>query len=510
MASNRTKNVIKNSAASLIYKIVHMFVQFVMRTAFIYFLGNEYTGISGLFTDILQVLSVMELGLDSSMVYALYKPLVHKDEKRISALLLFYKKAFFVIGIMVLVGGAALLPFLDNIVHDVPNISENIKGIFLIYVMTSAFSYLLIYRVVLLRADQQSRIISNWNSLVDLAECLIEVVLVALLRNFYAYLGVRFIAAIMRNVLLSIITVRRYPNFFNNSLERLPKEEKKTLFRDLSCITIYNLSGVVINSTDSIFISVFAGTVQVAVIGNFTLIINSVSTAIGQVVNASKASIGNLAATSSKDKQEKIFNRMNFALFWIACVVCTCFISLLNLFVGSIWFEESYKIAESIIAVMVINFFIAIMVLPVESFRTANGIFAQGWYRPAIMAILNILLDIYMGSRWGIMGIFLATSISRVLTQVWFDPYLVYKLVFKKSVKDYYIKYVIYVLVTVLSCITAAILCHAVHVTNRFIDFAGRMLIAGIIPNIYICIFFHGTEEFTYYRKILRKLWRVM
>ena len=89
MADSRTSNVIKNSGASLLNRLVHTLIQFGMRTVFIYFLGNEYTGISGLFTDILQVLSLMELGLDTSMVYALFGPVARQDKKRICALMTF-------------------------------------------------------------------------------------------------------------------------------------------------------------------------------------------------------------------------------------------------------------------------------------------------------------------------------------------------------------------------------------------------------------------------------------
>lgn len=489
MPNNRKENVIKNSIASLFYKGVHMIVQFVIRTVFIHVLGNEYTGVSSLFTDILQVLSVMELGLDSSMVYALYKPLAQKDAKKVSGLLLFYRKAFMVIGFIVLAAGLILMPFLKYIVNDIPDISENISGIFLMYVLTSACSYFLIYRTVLLRADQQSRIISNCSSAVDLAECVVEVVLIVAFKKFYAYLAVHFIATILRNYVLNIIAVRRYPAYFDRSVGELSVHEKRKLYRDLACLTIYNISGVAINSTDSIFISAFVGTAEVAIIGNYTLIINSLQSVVGQVVNASKASIGNLAATSDKNKQESVFDKMNFISFWVVCLISTCLMTLVNQFVGDIWFDTSYKIPETIIIVLILNFYIAIMVFPVESFRTANGLFVQGWYRPAIMTALNIVLDIYMGQRWGIIGIFFATSVSRLLTQVWFDPYLIYKFVFKKSPGQYYIKYASYFFITALSCFTSVLVCHQIPIVNRFINFGCKMAVSIFISNLYMSLF---------------------
>lgn len=214
MEGSRTTNAIKNSLASLVLKVVGIFVQFAIRTAFIYLLGNEYTGISGLFTDILNVLSLMEMGMDTSMVYALYKPLAENDEKKIAGLMNFYKIAFRIIGIVVLAAGMLCIPFLHYIVRDVPNIKEDIHLIFGMYVLTSASSYFFIYKSVLLRADQKSSIISKWSAIVQIIECFVEIVLLVLYRQFFAYLIIHFLATVVKNFILSHIATRMYPQYF--------------------------------------------------------------------------------------------------------------------------------------------------------------------------------------------------------------------------------------------------------------------------------------------------------
>ena len=507
MASNsRTVNVVKNTSATLVDKVMQIVVQFVLRTAFIHILGNEYTGLSGLFTDILHVLSLMEMGLDSSMIFSLYKPISQKDTKRIRQLLQFYKTAFTIIGFAVMAAGVACVPFLPHIVRNVPNIKEDIRGIFLMYVATSACSYFLIYRAVLLRADQQSRVISKWNVIVNTVECVVEVVLLLIFRKYYAYLIVHFIAVVGRNVIISYITTRKYPQYFNHREEPLPSGEKRRLFRDLACLTMYDVSNVAINSTDSVFISAFVGTVEVAIIGNFTMIITGVRSMVNQCVNAVKPSIGNLAATSSNEKQEQVFRTLNFLTFWIACICCTCLFALLNPFVGTIWLNQSYMISTGIIAVMVANFFIAVMVFPVEGFRTANGLFVQGWMRPLIMAILNIILDFFWGRRWGIMGIFLATTVSRLLTQVWFDPWLIFTRVFKTSVLGYYVKYLLYALVTAACCGLSYYLCGMIHIGNAIVSFIVNAAIAFGLSNLVVLALFSRSTEFHYLKDAVGQL----
>lgn len=501
MAESRTSNVIKNSGASLLYKFVHIVLTFALRTVFVKLLGNEYTGVSTLFTDILQVLSLMELGLDTSMVYALYGPVARNEHSKVAALLKFYKKAFTVIGIIILALGIGCIPFLNYIVKDVPNIKEDIRIIFLMYILTSASSYFVIYKTIVLRANQKSRIISKVHVIVDILESLTTVVLVVIFREFFLYLVVHLVATWAKNIYLSRLSVKIYPESFAASDAELTAAERKKLIRDIACLTVYTLSGVVINSTDSIFISAFVGTVEVALIGNFTLLINSIRTAMEQINNSLKASVGNLAALSSREEQETVFNRINFICFWGTSLTASCLYVLLRPFVTDIWLGKSYDVSQIILAVLIINYFIAVMVYPVESFRTANGLFVQGWYRPAIMAVLNIVLDYFMGRTWGIAGIFLATTISRLLTQVWFDPYLVYKYVFKKKPWRYYGTYVLYLAVAAAACFSADFIAQQIIIPYRYVSFILKGIVAVVVPNLIIIILFRKTKEYTFLKQ---------
>lgn len=499
METSRTINVIKNSFASLVLKLVGILSQFALRTAFIYLLGNEYTGVSGLFTDILSVLSLMEMGLDVSMVYALYKPLAENDHSKISALMNFYKKAYRVIGVGVLLVGIVCVPFLDYIVKGSASIKESLAGIFMMYVVTTAVSYLCVYRTILLKADQKSRIISKWTAAIQLVEIVVEVGLLLLLKEFYAYLIVHLLATIVINITLSIIATIQYPEYFSDKTARLGKGETKALFMDLMYLTAYNLSGVVINSTDSIFISAFVGAAEVAIIGNYSLIVNSIRTCVTQIVAATKPSIGNLAATSSNEKQKDIFDKMDFIAFYVCCICCTCLFCLLTPFIKNIWFGPAYEVPMPIVAILCVNFYIAVMVLPVESFRTANGLFKQGWGRPIIMAVMNIVLNFLLGAKWGIMGIFLATTISRVFTQVWFDAYLVYKYVFSRKPFIYLATFVIRFVITVFICWITTVVCAHIPVFHvGIIDFVLRALIVVVLSNVMLLVLYHRNRNLKY------------
>lgn len=498
MKQSRTENVVKNSGASLLYKLVQIVIRFVIRTVFIHYLGNEYTGISSLFTDILTVLSLMEMGLDSSMIYSLYKPLVENDKNSIAALMNFYRAAFTYIGIAVFVAGILCMPFLQYIVRDVPNIREDIRLIFLMYVLTSSSSYFFIYKTVLIRADQKSRIISITTMVVQIIECVIEVVLLVLFKQLFAYLIVHFISSIVRNIILSNTAEKMYPEYLRDRETKMSRSEKLPLYKNIGALCVYNLAAVVLSSTDSIFVSSFVGTAEVAVIGNFTLITNNVKSSIKLIVDVTRPSVGNLVASTSIEKQYAMFKNVHFLNFWIGCFSSVCLFSLLNPFIGEIWFNSSYKVDIWIVAFLVLNFYFSVMSFVVGTFRSTNGLFVQGWIRPAVMALMNIVLDYFMGKRWGIVGIYIATSLSLVCTQVWFDPYIVYRYVFKKKPTEYYILYAGQLCLLVLCCGLTFWLGSLLPITNIYVGFIIKILLAILVPNTIILILFHKTDEFSY------------
>lgn len=87
MQFNRTKNASRNIAFGLLQQVYQLIVPFAMRTAMIYWLGVEYLGLDGLFTFILSVINLAELGVGSAMVYSMYKPVSEDDCTAICALM---------------------------------------------------------------------------------------------------------------------------------------------------------------------------------------------------------------------------------------------------------------------------------------------------------------------------------------------------------------------------------------------------------------------------------------
>ena len=116
--NSRTKNAALNISSNVLVLIIKTVFVFITRTTFIYCLGKESLGLNGLFTNILSMLSLAELGIGQAINFSLYKPLSEKNNNNISKLMSFYRKIYRVIGIIVLTFGIILIPFLQYFKKD--------------------------------------------------------------------------------------------------------------------------------------------------------------------------------------------------------------------------------------------------------------------------------------------------------------------------------------------------------------------------------------------------------
>ena len=124
---------------------ISLILNFLVRTVFVIYLNEEYLGTNGLFSNILSILSLAELGFGTAMVYNMYKPLVNNDQRKIKALMKLYAKVYTIIGIIVAIIGIGLMPFLDYIIKDTSGI-ENLKFIYLIFLIDCVCSYFFAYK----------------------------------------------------------------------------------------------------------------------------------------------------------------------------------------------------------------------------------------------------------------------------------------------------------------------------------------------------------------------------
>lgn len=290
---SRTEYSILNITAGVGGYIINTILGFICRMVFVKCLAADYLGVNGLFTNILSMLSLAELGIGGAVVYALYKPLAEKNEKKIASLIKVYGEAYKVIGIVIGITGICLMPFLNIIITEQPNISESIYVLYLLNLFNTVITYFYSYRSSLLIAAQQNYIVVGINYIVTILQSLFQMLMLILTHNYMAYILIQTIGTIVYNVSVSYVAVKIFPCIVEKKIEPLPQNEKKALFKDIKDLSYYKISGLLVNSTDNILITFFQGLAVTGITSNYTLFINTINSLLGQIFNSLTASIGN-------------------------------------------------------------------------------------------------------------------------------------------------------------------------------------------------------------------------
>lgn len=507
--SSRTQKSARNIAFSIGYQMVTLLSNFLMKTILIKNLGIQYTGVSALFTDILTVLSVAELGFGTAVSYALYRPLYEKDDVQIAKLMRLFQKIYRIVFSVIVTAGIACLIFLKYIVNDVPDIKENIHIIFSFFILKTAISYLFVYKATLMEANQEKHIVSAVGTAVCIFTTIFEAIAIAVFKSYIGYLAVMVIMVAVQNVIISLIANHRYPMLKSEYGESLSLLERKEIFKNVRALAIYKISGALQRGVDSVIISAMLGTSLVGFLSYYKMIVNNVDSIFGQVFEAIKPSVGNLAASESGERQYAVFKKMCFLSFAIGNFIAVSLITLSNPFI-TLWLGRNYLLGMNVVILLAADVYIITMVRPYESFRNANALFVEGKYRPAVMVVLNIVLSIALANIWGLPGILFATVAARLLTHVWYDPLLIYRKVFHKPFLQYIKMKALYLLTVIVNCVLVYSVCNIISISEQWIDFCLKALLCLFIPNIILIALFHNNNEFkslsVYARELFRRI----
>lgn len=475
---------------------VNTIVGFICRIIFVRALSAEYLGVSGLFTNILSMLSLAELGISSAITFALYKPIAQNNEKKIASIMRFYKKSYIVIGAVVAIVGLSLMPFLDVIITDVPNIKENIYVLYLLYLVNTVVSYFFSYRQALLHADQRQYIVAGYNYVVTIIQSVLQSIFLIITREYICYLLIQITGGIAYNIWVLIKAGKDYPYISKRDIEPLTRSEKWDLLRNVKALAVNKLSGVLVNSTDNIAITYFSGLSSVGFASNYTLLSVTLDKLVTQMFNSLTGSVGNLNASSDEKTRYSFFKTLNLANFWFYgwAAIGIAFVSddLVKWFYGG-----EYVLSWEIPLILAINFYTIGMLHAVYTYKSTLGLFRYGQYLLFLTGIINLVFDVILGRVLGTFGIYLATLIARLMTNLWYEPYAVYRYGLKKDPKLYfkrYIRYAVILICTGAMCFGLCSLCNFNVIVNVLV----KIVICSVVPNIVFFLCFKKTDEFTY------------
>lgn len=433
-SSSRTTNSKKSIIMGIAKNLVMTLVAFISRRLFIYYIGVEYLGINGLFANTLSLLSMADLGFGTAMSFSFYKPLANHDEEKLSSLIWFYKKVYRIIAILITLLGIALIPFLKYIV----NVEQEIPHLtlyYLIFLSSTVFSYLFIYKSSIITADQKKYIVDSITVIVLVCKLIIQCICIVVFRNYVIYILLNLTATIVNNLIVSHKADEIYP--FIKQKRTLNKKEQAEIFDNLRSVFIYKISSTLINSIDNIIISVMISTIAVGYYSNYLTITLNLSSFITIIFTSLTASVGNLIVKESFDRKYEIFAVSQKISFWISGFVSVSTFVLVSDFI-QLWLGSEFDLGIPMAAAVSLNLFFSTSMQPIWVFREATGLYKKTKYVMLVTAFINLILSILLARIWGLPGVVFATVASRILTYFWYEPKLLFGEFFHRSAWIYY------------------------------------------------------------------------
>ena len=310
--SQRTQKSTFNLISSVASQFLAIILSFVSRSVFIYTLDARYLGINGLFTNIISLLSLAELGISTALIFSMYEPLAHNNKKKLAALTRFYKKLYTIIGIVITILGLSLFPFLDFFINLDVGI-PNVKYYYLLFLLQSVCSYFMVYKTSIMIADQKNYILTRNTMLCNICATFTQIVVLLLWKNYAIYLVVIVAFNILGNFYNSRVAEKQYP--YINDNEELENTEKRVIWDNIKSMFMYKLGGVILNNTDNILISKLVGTLEVGIYSNYSLILQKISNLTSLVFTSLQASLGNLNVDASPQKKKEMFDILSLMSF---------------------------------------------------------------------------------------------------------------------------------------------------------------------------------------------------
>lgn len=500
---SRLTNSIRNSICGLTGHLISILTSFIVRTIFIKQLGNQYLSVNGLFSNILTMLSLAELGVGTAIIYSLYRLIANRDEKKIKAIMNLYKKVYMIIGILVAVMGLLIVPFIDSITHN-----QRINNVLLIYILflgDSVLSYFWSYKRSILLADQKEYISVKYKYIFTIVKSLCQVFVLIVTKSFICFLIVQVISNVVENIVVSRKVDSMYPFLKEKKKEELGSLEKKSLYENTKALLITRIGHVMLNGTDNIIITMFVGISEVGVLSNYVLIINTLSIVVSYLFSGMLGSIGNFIAKENKKRQYELFKTIDFINFLIYGIVSVSLFFNINSLI-EVWLGNSYLLSKSCSIVIVINFYISGITNVLWMFRSTMGLFTQGKYRPIITAVLNIILSIGLAEKIGVTGVLLGTTISRLLVNLWYDPYIIFKFGFGESVKEYYFSHIKYWFYILLDSAIIFAFSNFISTNNIYVMIIVEVILCTLVFLTIFIVTNHNRNEYIYIKQRLKIL----
>ncbi len=500
----RLENSIKNIITALLCNLITIIISFISQNILVNNLGIEYSGLNGVFTNIISMLSIVELGIGSQIIYHLYKPIAEKDTIKIKKLMNFYKKCYNTIAIIVVVVGLLIMPFIKFFIGN-NSIPENLYFIYILFIADSAVSYLIAYKRSIIYANQKNRYVDLIHIIYMLVMNSLQILVLFTIKNYVVYLLIKIVCRLFENILINYLANRMYPEIMKNNKEKLDDDVIDDIKKRVKALIFHQIGGYLVLGTDSIIISKFLGLAISGIYASYTLIINAANTLLSQIFSAVTSSVGELLVEDNKEKSYEIYKKMTFLNFWIYGLASIGMAFTINPLV-TLWLGTEYTFSNLTALIFAINFYAQGMRRTMQTFASAGGICYENRFVPIIEAVINLIVSIGLVLWIGLEGVIIGTIVSSLVLHFYGFPKYIYNPLFNRKKIDYILEFLKYTVIIAIAFILVFFAINSISIGNVLQKLIISIIICLVIVNLFLYILFRKTDELKYYISIIKSI----
>lgn len=489
----RIVNFFRNSIYSLLSFFFLSLMGIYIRKLFTENLSVELLGLEGLFSNIISILSLAELGVSSVINYSLYKALAKNDRDEINILMNIYRFMYRIIGCFILFVGVILyfaLPFIIND-HNLP--CQYVELVYFVQIATVLSTYFIAYKRTLFTADQKDYICIKVDTVCRTASNLVRVVAIVGYQSYVLYALTALFFNILANLIITYKVNKTY-NFIKPIKVNIDDMRRRSFFKDIKNFMIHKIAYILYGGADSIIVTAFLGLRIAGLMANYLLIHTGIYTIMYKCFQGIVPSLGNLVYTESKEKSFKVYKTLDFLYTLFGAYICCMYILFFQKFI-LLFFGKEFLLPESYVWLLALNVFFAMQFENACNYRNTYGSFEKDRLYMVLSAISKIVIAMLFIKEYGIAGLMIGT-IAGLAFIIYGRIIIVFKYILNQSISKYLFRHLIYSAIIVTEILLIRQIISVIDMPLSYTSLILEGILATVFMIVFNVIIFYKTEEF--------------
>lgn len=395
---------IKNAGFGILAQLLTIGIGILIPRLVLVNLGSESNGLLSSVGNILSYMALLEAGVGTATLQALYKPCAindHDSANRIMAATdYFYRRTGTIYLLIVL---AITVVYTFAIKTDLPR--SVVFVVVLLSGLTGVISYFFQGKFkIFLSAEGKSYVNTNIVTTVHIAASIAKALLL--------YFGFGVVAVQISGFIFNLIQMLFYIIYMKRHYPWLDMKAKPNFdaISQRNAVLVHQVSGLIFSNTDVLLLTVFVGLKEVSVYSMYAMIYGMVKSLAVVLYESYTYALGQSFNTNRKrfirmfDAYEVLTMMITFALYCICRVMMNPFLKLYTSGVHDIQYVDTY-----------LPWLFAIFYL-LHNGRTSSGTviniaqkFEETKWRSILESIINVTVSVVCVIRFGIYGVLMGT-----------------------------------------------------------------------------------------------------